>query len=267
MHEVNKMNHDTANTMIVKTYENEGLLLNVQFTGEAFFNATAVAKAFWKRPADWLALDSTKEYIEAITRKYVLEQNQVVMVRSGSPDNGGGTWMHPKLAIAFARWLNVDFSIWCDEQIEAILKPVPQPLSAAELILQQAQMLVAYEKRMEEFNDRVKRIECKQQAFEDGIRYFTVELKMHNVNSECFNMNLESLKAKYRHCSDTEFRQQSTPEECWFLLSQLLNYPISISGLYRSCGGYIIENADDLKDMLLALLDNSFDDDDLDWAN
>jgi len=47
-------------------------------------------------------------------------------------------------------------------------------LSPAELILRQAQRLVDQERRLAEINDRVKRIECKQQAFEDGIRYFTV---------------------------------------------------------------------------------------------
>ncbi len=25
--------------------------------------------------------------------------------------------MHPKLAIRFAQWLDVDFAVWCDEQI------------------------------------------------------------------------------------------------------------------------------------------------------
>lgn len=29
--------------------------------------------------------------------------------------------MHPKLAIMFARWISVDFAIWCDEQIDAIV--------------------------------------------------------------------------------------------------------------------------------------------------
>lgn len=47
-------------------------------------------------------------------------------------------------------------------------------LTPAELILRQAQMLVNQERRLAEMDDRVKRIECKQQAFEDGIRYFTV---------------------------------------------------------------------------------------------
>lgn len=34
----------------------------------------------------------------------------------------GGTWAHPKLAVSFARWLDVRFSVWCDAVIEDILK-------------------------------------------------------------------------------------------------------------------------------------------------
>ncbi|CAN0570007.1 unnamed protein product, partial [Ectocarpus sp. 12 AP-2014] len=36
-------------------------------------------------------------------------------------DRGGGTWLHPKLAVPFARWLSVDFKIWCDEQIDRLI--------------------------------------------------------------------------------------------------------------------------------------------------
>ena len=42
------------------------------------------------------------------------------MVRSKACANGG-TWLHPKLAIVFARWLNTKFAVWCDLKIEAIL--------------------------------------------------------------------------------------------------------------------------------------------------
>ncbi|MFZ1492401.1 MAG: KilA-N domain-containing protein [Candidatus Competibacter denitrificans] len=107
-------------SLIVKTFEHEGQAINVSFTQDAFFNATKVAQAFGKRPADWLVLESTKEYIEAITRKLVLEKNQVVMVVNGG--SSPGTWLHPKLGIVFARWLNVDFALWCDEIIDGILK-------------------------------------------------------------------------------------------------------------------------------------------------
>ncbi|MEY4768064.1 MAG: hypothetical protein RL637_703 [Pseudomonadota bacterium] len=40
------------------------------------------------------------------------------IIKKGSPENGGGTWFHPKLAIPFARWLEARFAIWCNFQIE-----------------------------------------------------------------------------------------------------------------------------------------------------
>lgn len=43
----------------------------------------------------------------------------------------GGTWLNPKLAVAFARWLDDDFGVLCDAQIDAILRgaiPAPQPV-------------------------------------------------------------------------------------------------------------------------------------------
>lgn len=35
---------------------------------------------------------------------------------------GQGTWLHPKLAVSFSQWLDTDFAVWCDEQIDAILE-------------------------------------------------------------------------------------------------------------------------------------------------
>src|SRR5690606_41784448 len=36
--------------------------------------------------------------------------------------NNGGTWLHPKLAVRFAQWLDIDFALWCDEQIDHLLR-------------------------------------------------------------------------------------------------------------------------------------------------
>jgi len=93
----------------------------VLFQTDAFINATAIAKQFNKLPKDYLKSERTKEYIESIRRIILIEQNQLVIVRGGSTENGGGTWLHPKLAIDFARWLDSDFAVWCDLQIERIL--------------------------------------------------------------------------------------------------------------------------------------------------
>lgn len=93
-----EMNSNTM-SMIVKTYEHDGQMLNVSFTEAGFFNATAVAKTFGKQPRDWLIATPTQEYIDAIKARTLLEQNQLVIVKNGSPENGGGTWLHPKLGV------------------------------------------------------------------------------------------------------------------------------------------------------------------------
>lgn len=96
----------------------------VTFTEDAWFNATAVAERFGKAPVEWLRLPSTKEYVEALERRY----GKIPYVKSSRAraDRGGGTWLHPKLAIRFAQWLDMDFAVWCDEQIEGLLKGTHQ---------------------------------------------------------------------------------------------------------------------------------------------
>lgn len=54
--------------------------------------------------------------------KILTDENQLVIVKKGNSKNfTQGTWLHPKLAIHFARWLDPKFAVWCDEQIEALL--------------------------------------------------------------------------------------------------------------------------------------------------
>ncbi|WP_348240699.1 KilA-N domain-containing protein, partial [Salmonella enterica] len=36
-------------------------------------------------------------------------------------DRVGGTWLHPKLSFAFARWCDTKFSVWCDLIIDSLL--------------------------------------------------------------------------------------------------------------------------------------------------
>ena len=36
--------------------------------------------------------------------KSAFKENQVVIVREGAPETGGGTWLHPKLAVDHDRW-------------------------------------------------------------------------------------------------------------------------------------------------------------------
>ena len=99
----------------------------VSFNQNGFLNATAIASHFGKAPKDYLKSEQTQQYVAALAEslsertKILTDKNQLVIVKGGSSKNGGGTWLHPKLAIHFARWLDPRFAVWCDEQIEQIL--------------------------------------------------------------------------------------------------------------------------------------------------
>lgn len=100
----------------------------VSFREDGYLNATQIAAHFGKLPKDYLKSEQTQQYISALAenlsvrRKILTEENQIVIVKRGG--NEQGTWLHPKLAIHFARWLNPKFAVWCDEQIEALLNKV-----------------------------------------------------------------------------------------------------------------------------------------------
>jgi hypothetical protein len=87
------------------------------FTDDGWFNATSAAAKYGKTPNDWLRLPTTQEYLAALDRKYGKIPHY--KTKRGAT---GGTWLSPKLAVTFARWLDIDFAVWCDEQIDGILR-------------------------------------------------------------------------------------------------------------------------------------------------
>lgn len=126
----------------------------MQFRDDGWFNATAAALRFGKAPNDWLMLLGTAEYICALAEHLtgdsrwdkeinefnkiyekrmssavakakllkLVKSTQLVVTKQGGAAIGGGTWLHPNLAIPFARWLNAEFAVWCDKQIYNIIQ-------------------------------------------------------------------------------------------------------------------------------------------------
>src|SRR5690606_2455087 len=68
-------------------------------------------------------LPDTKRYIDALCKRSEVEKSHFTISRKGNSKKfHQGTWFHPKLGVPFARWVDVDFAIWCDEQIDKIIK-------------------------------------------------------------------------------------------------------------------------------------------------
>ena len=85
-------------------------------------NATQLAKIYGKRPNDYLSLPATNQLINAITRKYGISENQLVISKAGSSHNGGGTWMHRLIVVDFCQWLDIDLKLWCTEKLDELMR-------------------------------------------------------------------------------------------------------------------------------------------------
>jgi hypothetical protein len=106
-----------------------------QRTSDGFINGTAMCVAHGKDISEWLILESVLRLVAALARKLGVEPipgklgNSVykrvsgtypslIVVKRGSPENGGGTWIHPKLGIHLGQWCNEDFALQVSDWIE-----------------------------------------------------------------------------------------------------------------------------------------------------
>ena len=75
-------------------------------------------------------MPDTQRYIEALVKREKQKSdtglsgitNFIKTKKGNSSSFTQGTWLHPKLAVRFAQWLDIDFALWCDEQIDHYIK-------------------------------------------------------------------------------------------------------------------------------------------------
>nr|WP_199067788.1 KilA-N domain-containing protein [Chromobacterium sp. ASV5] len=93
-----------------------------EFREDGYFNMTKAAKAYGKDLSNFWKGADVKPYVEALGR-YVESTEHLVQAQGGYHRTPGvGTWAHPKLAVFFARWLDVEFAVWCDSVIDSLLQ-------------------------------------------------------------------------------------------------------------------------------------------------
>jgi hypothetical protein len=108
--------------IITKLFEHQEIFFD-QIENELYLNATKTAKVFKKDLSNWKKSSTTIEYMEILNRSVNSTERELMIIRQGGNDkNSQGTWIHKSLIILFARWLSPEFAVWCDLQIEEILK-------------------------------------------------------------------------------------------------------------------------------------------------
>ena len=104
--------------LVTRDYEGNAIIFN----DAGWINATDLAAKHGKRVDRWLANQETKDYIAALCEMTDTRKVGYVKTSKATVAAGGGTWFHPKLAVAFARWLDPRFAIWCDAQIDSLIR-------------------------------------------------------------------------------------------------------------------------------------------------
>lgn len=82
---------------------------------------TKAAKHFGKQLQHFWANKETAAYLMAMAEMEAnigIPMNALYVAQRGGAPGNAGTWAHPKLAVFFARWLDVRFAVWCDMQID-----------------------------------------------------------------------------------------------------------------------------------------------------
>ncbi|WP_306583942.1 phage antirepressor KilAC domain-containing protein [Fusobacterium ulcerans] len=121
------------NELVIKEY----LGNNIEFKmigGHVYANANKMAEAFGgsKKLENWKASSNTQRYIEILREIPKFQGIELIQSERGT---NGGTWIHEKLILNFARYLNVEFELWCDEQIETLIREGEITLTSKDKLL------------------------------------------------------------------------------------------------------------------------------------
>ena len=144
-----------------KVFDYEGA--NVTFAKKenvVMVNATQMAKPFGKRPAKWLELPSTKEFLAKLTE---VRKSDIGFVKTEKGGNlGGGTWMHEDVAIEFARWLSPAFAIWCNDRIKELLTiGMTATVPTLEAMLDNPELVIGLATKLKEQRERNAQLEAE----------------------------------------------------------------------------------------------------------
>ncbi|MGL4910247.1 MAG: KilA-N domain-containing protein [Cetobacterium sp.] len=172
---------------------------------DCYINATAMESAhkaktgISRRVTHWLENKRTQETLEHLSTVVGIPTIELIQVFQGAPETGGGTWIHPKLAVRFGMWLSDDFGFLVETWVQDWQKPIqPQPTlprsfaEALQLAADQAKAIELQEiqiKLLEEDNER------QAEAIDELFDYSSI-IRIAKFNNCCeTNFNWRKLVA------------------------------------------------------------------------
>lgn len=78
---------------------------------DGYVNATAMCKAAGKLMGNYNQLETTKEFIQALSSDIGIPITDIIITQRGGDPILQGTWVHPDLAVHLAMWLSPKFAV------------------------------------------------------------------------------------------------------------------------------------------------------------
>lgn len=147
-----------------------------ELNGQLMANATMMCEPFPKKAMyDWLRTKKTQSYIKALELK-----TGITVLSDTKVGKNGSTWIHEKLILRLAQWLNDDFAIQCDEWVAELLRTgtvTTKPKTQIDILVENALALQAQERKLAQLETEVEvvREDVKQLAH-------TIVNQVHQLN-------------------------------------------------------------------------------------
>ena len=106
-----------------------------QRESDGYINAAQICKVHQeitgerKEPSEWLSNKGSKSIVTSLSTVTGIPGSELVDVKRGGINQG--TWLHPRLAVRFAMWVNDDFSLQVEDWVQEWFATKQNPIHTA----------------------------------------------------------------------------------------------------------------------------------------
>jgi hypothetical protein len=137
-------------------------------TTDGYVNATAMCRANGKQWSKYRESDRCQTYLDALAETSEIRMFDLIESRQGQ---GGGTWVHPQVAVDLARWISAPFAVWMDGWfLESAQQAQPAPMETTAPRLREAEVIALVERSIVVFERLGGLDERDQLLFKDIVR-------------------------------------------------------------------------------------------------
>ncbi len=130
-------------------------------------NASAMAKPFGKKTAEWLRLRSTQRFLAELAElKSIPVGDLINKINKRGEGREKGVWIHEDAALEFARWLSPSFAIWNNQRTkELLLTGKTETVNEEQLPVVASDLLVSKVGKLED----IMREQARKAVYHDAV--------------------------------------------------------------------------------------------------